>query len=139
MRPTIAVPLLVVLSVVYRLPALAHATATNSDAAIVGLQALHLLRGEHSAFLWGSSYQTAADAYVAAAFFWSFAATPLVLMVSTLAGHVALTLFGWGILRRHGSEAAAFALALLFVLTTSPVTSMTASVKTNCVSLTTNV
>jgi hypothetical protein len=42
--------LLVLLSFGFRMPALMNARSTNSDAAIVGLQALHILRGEHSAY-----------------------------------------------------------------------------------------
>ena len=56
---------LVLGSYLFRLPPLLNARSTNSDAAIVGLQAMHILRGERSAFLWGSGYQTSADAWVA--------------------------------------------------------------------------
>src|SRR5688500_11093436 len=78
-------------SYLFRLPPLLNARSTNSDAAVVGLQALHILRGEHSAFLWGSGYQTSADAYVAALFFAVFGKAPVVLMLSALTLHVLAT------------------------------------------------
>ena len=53
-------------SYAFRLPPLLNARSTNSDAAVVGLQAMHISRGELSPFLWGSGYQTSADAFVAA-------------------------------------------------------------------------
>jgi hypothetical protein len=88
-------------SYLFRLPPLLNARSTNSDAAVVGLQALHILRGEHSAFLWGSGYQTSADAYVAAAFFAVLGKTPFVLMLSALTLHVLATFLVFGALRRH--------------------------------------
>ena len=39
---------LLVASYLFRLPPLLNARSTNSDAAVVGLQAMHILRGEHS-------------------------------------------------------------------------------------------
>ena len=42
--------LLLVAAVVARLPALINARGVNSDAAVVGLQAMHILRGEWSWF-----------------------------------------------------------------------------------------
>ncbi len=92
---------LVVASFVYRLPSLANAEGTNADAAVVGLQAMHLLRGEHAAFLWGSGYQTAADSYVAAAWFAVLGPTGLALRLSTLVEHVVLTLAVFGVLTRR--------------------------------------
>src|SRR5262245_45991474 len=88
-RPQAAFWMLVFASYMFRLPPLLNARSTNSDAAVVGLQAMHLLRGEHSPFLWGSGYQTSADSYVAALFFLIAGATPLVLMLSALTLHVA--------------------------------------------------
>lgn len=110
---------LVLGSYAFRLPALLNARSTNSDAAVVGLQAMHLLRGEWSPFLWGSGYQTSADAVVAAAFFAVFGATPLVLMLSALSLHVLGTLLVFATLRRHTTDATATLLSLPMVLTTS--------------------
>ncbi len=96
-----AASVLVLLSYVFRLPPLLNARATNSDAAIVGLQALHILRGEHSFFLWGSGYQTSADAFVAAGFFAIAGPTPFALMLSALTLHVIATLLVFATLRRR--------------------------------------
>ena len=107
--------LLVLLSYLFRLPALLNARSTNSDAAVVGLQAMHLLRGEHSPFLWGSGYQTSADSYVAAAFFAILGATPIALMLSSLTLHVVATLIVFATLLRRAAPWVAFALSLPLV------------------------
>ena len=108
---------LVVASFVYRLPSLANAEGTNADAAVVGLQAMHLLRGEHAAFLWGSGYQTAADSYVAAAWFAALGPTGLALRLSTLVEHVVVTLAVFGVLTRRFRPAPAALLASVLVFT----------------------
>ncbi len=108
---------LVVASFVYRLPSLANAEGTNADAAVVGLQAMHILRGEHAVFLWGSGYQTAADSYVAAAWFALLGPSGLALRLSTLVDHVILTLAVFGILTRRFRPAVAALLASVLVLT----------------------
>jgi hypothetical protein len=97
-----AAPWLAVLaaSILFRLPPLLNAAGTNSDAAIVGLQAMHLLRGEWSWFLLGSGYQTSVDSLVAAIVFFFTGPSALALMGSTLAEHILLTWFAFSILRR---------------------------------------
>ena len=110
---------LVAASFLFRLPALEHAAGMNSDVAVVGLQALHLLRGEHAAFLWGSGYQTAVDSYVAAGWFALRGATPMVLRLSALAGHVALTGLCFATVRRHVRDEVT-ALVLVGPLVLSP-------------------
>lgn len=64
------------------------------------MQAIHILRGEHSPFLWGSGYQTSADAFVAAGWFAILGPTPFVLMVSALTLHVLATWLVFATLRR---------------------------------------
>lgn len=108
---------LVAASFLYRLPSLANAEGTNADAAVVGLQAMHLLRGEHAVFLWGSGYQTAADSYVAAAWFAVLGPTGLALRLSTLVDHVVLTLAVFGVLTRRLRPALAALLAAVLVFT----------------------
>jgi hypothetical protein len=111
---------LVVLSLLVRAPALLNAAATNSDAAIVGLQAMHLLRGEWDPFLWGSSYQTSSDGVVAALFFALLGPTPRALMLSSLALHTGATLFAYYALApRVRSPRVALVAALLLVFTTA--------------------
>jgi hypothetical protein len=89
-----------VLSIAFRLPPLINAQGTTSDAAVVGLQAMHLLRGEWSPFLWGSGYQTSVDSFVAAFFFLFTGPTPVALTASTLAGHIVLTWLSFDAVRR---------------------------------------
>lgn len=112
---------LVALSYLFRLPPLLNADSTNSDAAVVGLQAMHVLRGEWSPFLWGSGYQTSVDSLVAAAFFAVLGPTPRALMVSALTLHVALTLLAFATVRRHLDAPRAFIATLPVVLTASSV------------------
>lgn len=76
--------MLFALSYAFRAPALLNADATNSDAAIVGLQANHILHGELSAFLWGSGYQTSVDAFFVAVFYAALGMSPLTLMLTAL-------------------------------------------------------
>ncbi len=106
-------------SYAFRLPALLNARSTNSDAAVVGLQAMHLLRGEWSPFLWGSGYQTSADSVVAAVFFTVLGASPLALMLSSLTLQVIATLLVFATLRRRVTDSAALLLTMPMVVTTS--------------------
>lgn len=116
-----AVVALVAASVAFRLPPLVNAASTNSDAAIVGLQAMHILRGETSFFLFGSTYQTSVDSFWAALFFAVFGPTPRALMASALAGHVVVTLSAYAILARLVGRGRAFVLSLLLVVTPAAV------------------
>ena len=119
-RAALPATLLVVLSFAARFPALLNARATNSDAAVVGLSAMHLLRGEWSPLLWGSSYQTSADSAVAALFFLVFGPTALALMLSSLSLHVLLTYFVFRVLLPHvRSPWTAFSASLPLVFTTA--------------------
>jgi hypothetical protein len=113
--------LLVGLSFAFRWPALWNADGTNADAAIVGLQAMHALRGEVQLLLWGSTYQTSTDALVAAGFFWVMGPSPRALMLSALSLHVVATVFVYGTLRRGLPWARALCGALPMVFTTASV------------------
>jgi hypothetical protein len=108
-------------SILFRLPPLINAPGTNSDAAIVGLQSMHILRGEWSWFLLGSGYQTSVDALVAAGFFALTGPSPFWLMASTLAGHIVLTGLAFSILRRKLSPWLAALLVLPLVFAPDPV------------------
>ncbi len=108
---------LVFLSIGFRVPALINAANLHSDAAIVGLQAMHILRGEWSPLLFGSAYQTSVDSAVAALFFVPAGPGPLALMLSTLAGHLVLTLLVHATLRRALAPPMAFVLSLVLVFT----------------------
>ncbi|HEY2512676.1 MAG TPA: glycosyltransferase family 39 protein [Polyangiaceae bacterium] len=115
-------PLLGVLaaSLLFRAPALLHARETNSDAAVVGLQAMHFLRGEWSWFLWGSGYQTSVDSAVAAVFFALLGPTPLALLFSSLALHLVLTALAWNTLARRLDPGRAALCVLPLVFTSCP-------------------
>ena len=115
----VATLVLAALSLLARAPALLNAAGTNSDAAIVGLQARHVLHGEWSPFLWGSGYQTSADATWAALLFRVFGPTPLVLMLSALVLYVALTIFVYCTLARRLTPWGAFVATLPLVFTTA--------------------
>jgi hypothetical protein len=109
--------LLVLASLASRAPALANPDTTNSDAALVGLQAMHILRGELSPLLLGSHYQTSVDAFVAAGFFAVLGPTPFALMLSALALHIALTLMVFFVLARALDTPRAFLLSILLLCT----------------------
>jgi hypothetical protein len=113
----LAVTACLLISVANSLPRLVHAEELHSDAAVVGLQAMHFLKGEHSWFLWGSGYQTSFDSWVAAAFFKVFGPTPTALMASAFVGYLVLTLFAYATLRRRFEpwSAALLVTPLLFI------------------------
>ena len=109
---------LVALNLLDRFPALLNAAAVHSDAAIVGLQAMHVLRGENSRFLWGADYQGSFDAYVVAAFFAVGGTNPLTLMLAPILGHLVLCCAVLAMLvRQLGSRATALVACLPLVFT----------------------
>jgi len=112
---------LLVASYAFRLPPLLNARSTNSDAAVVGLQAMHMLRGELSPFLWGSGYQTSADSMVAALFFVMLGPSPVVLMLSALTLHVVATFLVFATLRRRFEPWLALLCVMPLVVTPSSV------------------
>lgn len=117
-QDVLAIALLLFVLVGGSLPPLLNAAGTHSDAAIVGLQAMHFLRGETSFFLWGSGYQTSTDSWVAAGFFRILGPTALSLMLSTFVGYVLLTLLAYlTIRRRFGPGSAALLVSPLAVMT----------------------
>ena len=119
--PTLPTVVLLAASYAFRLPPLLNARSTNSDAAVVGLQAMHMLRGELSPFLWGSGYQTSADSLVAALFFALLGPSPLVLMLSALTMHLVATFFVFAILRRRFAPWVALLLTMPMIVSPSSV------------------
>lgn len=93
--------LLLVASVLARLPAFLNARGVHSDAAIVGLQAMHLLEGEWSPFLWGAGYQASFDAVLIALGFAVTGPSALTLMAVPFLGHLILTGLAFDLLRRE--------------------------------------
>ena len=109
---------LIAATIGFRLPELRNAAAVNSDVSIVGLQAMAMSRGEWTAQLQGSPYQTSVDAAVAAIYFALFGATPLVLMISVLVEHLLVVAVVYGILGRVVGAVRAALLTSLVVFTT---------------------
>jgi hypothetical protein len=109
---------LIALNFAYRFPPLLNAAAVHSDAAIVGLQAMHFLHGETSRFLWGADYQGSFDVWVVALFFLIGGANPLTLMLAPIFGHLVLSCTVLAMLiRQLGNRAAAFIACLPLVFT----------------------
>lgn len=121
MRPSPAWLIVLAASIAFRLPTLINAAGTNSDAAVVGLQAMHLLRGEWSPFLWGSGYQTSADSIVAALVFLFTGPSAVALTASTLAGHILLTFLVFASIRKPLGDWTAAAVVAPLVFTPDPV------------------
>ncbi len=96
-----AVGVLLLATLLFRLPPLLNARGVHSDAAIVGIQARHMLQGEWDWFLWGAGYQGSLDALLVALAFKVAGASALVLMLVPLFGHVLVELCTFGILRRR--------------------------------------
>jgi hypothetical protein len=112
-------PLLVLLCFAgaFRLPVLLNAGAVNSDAAVVGLQAVHILRGEWSWTLWGAAYQAPLDSLVAAIAFAVLGSTPLALMLVPFVGQLIVVGLFFSILRKHFAPWAAAWLTMPVVFT----------------------
>jgi hypothetical protein len=107
-------------AVAFRLPELLNPGVVNSDSAVVGLQAMHILRGQWHWFLWGSGYQTTADPAVAAALFLLLGSTPLALMLTALLGHLLATLFAYLTLCRRMTPAVALLLVTPLITSSAP-------------------
>ncbi|MBK7865281.1 MAG: hypothetical protein IPJ65_43115 [Archangiaceae bacterium] len=109
---------MIALNVGFRFPALLNSGAVHSDAAIVGLQAMHFLKGETSRFLWGADYQGSFDVWVVAAFFSVFGVSPLVLMLAPMFGHLLMVCAVFALLvRLLGNRVAAFVACLPLTFT----------------------
>jgi hypothetical protein len=115
---------LIALNVVFRLPAFINASGVHSDAAIVGLQAMHMLHGETSRFLWGAGYQASFDAWVVAGLFALGGPSPLKLMLAPFFGHLILCFFAWSVLERRLTPWKAFVLGLPLVFAPQAINSV---------------
>ena len=93
--------MVLVLATLFRLPVLVNAGAVNSDAAVVGLQARHILHGELGWHLWGTDYQGALDSLLAALSFAIFGARPLALFAVPFVGLLVMVSLAFDVLRRH--------------------------------------
>ncbi|MDR3709472.1 MAG: hypothetical protein P4L33_14320 [Capsulimonadaceae bacterium] len=108
-----AFAVLVFATAIYVLPQFANAPLPNSDVAVVGLQAMHLLRGEWAATTWGVFYQGILYPLVHAACFLLTGPSGLSLVASSFAAFVIVQAFLYATLRRRLGIAATFVLCLL--------------------------
>src|SRR5690242_4854120 len=77
--------LLLALAAIYRLVLLARGwPALDSDEAVIGLMARHILHGERPTFFWGQNYMGPFEAYFAALLFVLFGSSSFVLGLSAL-------------------------------------------------------
>jgi hypothetical protein len=103
-------------AVLFRLPALLNARDVNSDAAAVGLQAIHILHGEWSWFLWEAGYQSSLDSVLTAGAFAILGISPLVLALVPLVGYLIALGLAFAVLnRRIGLVAAAVGVLVLVI------------------------
>jgi hypothetical protein len=113
-----AILLLVIATILFRLPILINARDVNSDAAAVALQAMHLLRGEWSWLLWGPGYQSAIDPLITAPFFAIFGPSAHVLMIVPILGQIVVASLAVIVLRKRiGALPAVLAVLPLLVVT----------------------
>lgn len=117
-------PLLLV-ALLFRLPTIINAAGLSSDPAIVGLQALHMLRGEWSWFLWGAGYQGSFDTLVLAVIFALVGSTPLTIMLGPLLGYLIVIALTFDILKRHTGYVLAALLVLPIIFTPRALNSVT--------------
>lgn len=92
------------------------AGAVNSDAAVVGLQAMHLLKGEWWPQLWGTTYQGSLDPILAALIFLATGPTPFGLYLVPLLGACAAIALWFDLLRRKLHPWAALACVMPLVI-----------------------
>ncbi len=109
--------LLLLVTVLLRVPALINAPGIfNSDAAVVGLQALHILQGEWSWFLWGAGYQASLDALLVSLGYAITGPNGATMMAVPLLGHLLLTWFTFDVLCKRAGPWLAFGATLVVVI-----------------------
>ena len=117
MRNRYAFAVIVVAAIAARLPFLLRADwFFNSDEAVEGLMARHVLAGEHPLFLWGQRYKGVPEVYLNAAVFHFAGSSVFALRAVTLACFVVFLCLNFALLdrlfsRRIASVATAFLIA----------------------------
>ncbi len=114
---------LVILTIGFRLPVLLNAGDLNSDGALVGLQGLHLLRGEWAWSLWGTQYQGTLDSLLSGIVMTMSRVTPLAVLFVPLSGAIAMVLVSYLALSRWIPNASAFVAVLPLVLASMAINS----------------
>ena len=114
-KSAVGLVIVVVAALITRLPPYLNAGAVNSDAAVVGLQALAWIkRGEFDIHLWDANYQTAVDVVLAAGLFKILGPSPWTLYLVPYLGAAMVVALVFLMLRR-GMPASAATLATLTV------------------------
>jgi hypothetical protein len=86
----------------------------NSDEAVVGLMARHLLDGEVTTFFWGQPYGGTQEVWLTAPIFWIFGSSQIALRIVPLILVAVATLLVWRVGRRTIGEPAATVAALVY-------------------------
>lgn len=121
---TIAVLLLLAFTVWARSPLLVNADAINTDAAIVALQARHMLNGEWSLYIWGAGYQSSIDAVIAAGSFAIFGPNTFTMIAIPVAAYLLMVWIIFITLQKRVGTGSAFFAMLPVVFATYPVNHM---------------
>ena len=111
---------LTLLALALRIPAFLNYDHLNSDYAIAGLQALHILKGELSAFLWGVGYQASFESLLTALGIAIFGDHTLVMMGVSFLGYWIVVLTTFSLLTRYFDPSKALLATLFLVIASSP-------------------
>jgi hypothetical protein len=115
-RTLLTLALLAALATAARLPFLLRADRFfDSDEAVEGLMALHVLQGEFPAVLWGQGYKGVPEVYIAAAVFALVGPSVAALKAATLACFIVFLGVQFALLARLFSVWVAWAASLLLV------------------------
>lgn len=107
---------LAALAIAVRLPFLASGKMPfDSDEAVEGLMARHLLNGEFSAFFWGQAFKGVPEVYAAAAAFAIFGSSVMTLKSATLAFFAAYVAVNFALLDKIAGRWGAVAASLLLI------------------------
>jgi len=111
---------LLLISFLLRLPLWVNPDGLNSDHAVSALQALHMLRGELSWFLWGVGYQASLEPLINAVFFLLLGYNSYAVLATSYVAY-AISLWAiFSIFRRYVRKEAAGFLAFFLVLAAPP-------------------
>lgn len=111
---------LTLLALALRIPAFLNYDNLNSDCAVAGLQALHLLKGELSWFLWGVGYQASFESILTAVGVAIFGDHTLVMMGVGFVGYWLVMAVTFALLRPTLGAKKAVLATLFLVIASSP-------------------
>jgi len=122
-KPSWAVLGIVVLGALVRgwyfLSPLPHSVTITPDEAVYGLQALHILKGEHSVFYWAQPYTGTFSAYLSAGLYWLFGLSRIALKIIPYLCSVGFVFLNYQLAQKvFGSRKVALAAGVLSALGT---------------------